>query len=415
MSAKVATMESGTVTLGITLTTADGTALAGRGLTFNLTQLVVRITSPGEGDDFVVDPDAPATVVAEASWTDSTTVSTPSWTVTPGPHSGAAPPPGAGREFAFVPHPEAHSATYEPGWDDNSCGTCGAAWWIAEGNAPDERCGNGCNGHVVPPSPRFSYRITADLDGGTRSVELVQDEVDAILQQYVEHRRLGSTIPVPARREFTPATVGGGYWGDVFRLAKYKYALGDPEPFANDVLAAYRQYANDEELVPNAYQRPVGAGVPFLRSRRGIPTPTGTFDLPLRTPLCWDGTAVVPNCGDVEKDGVISAGPSGIAHTRRKLVNYNLAVKSGWRSPEHNEAMGGVLSSQHQRGNALDLKPKPGEAKPSSDSNTWCLLRYAAGTVKRPNMVTFTQAENRAASGCPCTDPITNHVHVDVR
>jgi hypothetical protein len=161
----------GSATLGVTLTTADGTSLVGGGVTFNLTQLVVRITSPAEGADFVVDRAAPAAIVAEASWTDSTTTSASTWTVTPGPHSGVAPPPGTGRQFSFVPQPEAHAATYQPGWSDNSCGTCGAAWWIADQNTPDAHCGNGCNGHAIPrtrgsrtASPRAS---TAGRDRST--------------------------------------------------------------------------------------------------------------------------------------------------------------------------------------------------------------------------------------------------------
>ncbi len=407
----VEALGTGSASVSVTLTAPDGTSIAGPRILLDLTQLLIRIVTPAEGADFVVDRAAGTTVVAEASWTDATTPSVPSWTVTPGAHSGDAPQGSTGTRYEFLPQPEAHSSFLR---GNNSCATCAAAWWIAEGNQADPNCGHGCSGHRYGPSPRFSYRITANLDGGTRSIDLVQDEIDAILQQYIEHRLLGATIVVPRRPDFVAATVGAGYWGDVFRLEAYNYTLGDPEPFANDVLAAYRRYANDEEIVPNAYGQFVGVGAPFIRSRRGIPTPTGTFDLPLRTPLCWNGTAVVPGCGDVLDNGVISAGPTGVAHTRLRVVNYNLTVTSAWRSPEHNEAVGGVLDSRHQLANALDMKPRPNNPLPSDEARTWCLLLYAAGTVQREGLVNFHQTERGPGEHWDCDQLGVSHVHVDI-
>lgn len=397
--------------LGVSLLLADGTLLAGPAIQLDLTSFVVHVsvTSPS-GTTFVVDP-ATSLVTIDASWTSGTS-SLPAWSVTPGPNSGAAPPAGTGAHYEFTPTPEAH-ATFDRG--NNACTGCGAAWWMTANPAltPDANCGHGCNGHLFTPQPRFAYSITATLDGAPRTVDVAQDEIDAIQQQYLEHQRLGWNMPIPSRANFLPATVGSGYWGDVFRMRAYAYTLGDPEPFANEVLAAYRRLANDEELIPAAYGRHVGAGVAFLRNRRGIVMqPSGTFDLPLRTPLCWDGQAVVPNCGDTLVNGVISAGPDGIARTRLRMVNYDLRVSSGWRSPEHNEAIGGVLTSRHQLANALDLGPQI--TLPATRAQTWCLLKQAAGSVARPPLTTYAQTENGPASSCPCTDAGVNHVHVDV-
>lgn len=42
--------------------------------------------------------------------------------------------------------------------------------------------------------------------------------------------------------------------------------------------------------------------------------------------------------------------------TLRALVNKPLIVSSGYRSPEHNAAVGGAVSSAHLTGRAVDLK-----------------------------------------------------------
>jgi hypothetical protein len=419
----VEALSEGGTSLNADVLLADGTLLTGPTLQLELATFLVHVslTSP-TGTAFVVDPNT-SRVMVDATWSSGTS-SVPSWSVTPGPHSGGAPPAGTGPHYEFTPVPEGH-ATYVPG--NNLCTGCGAAWWTAENPtlAPDANCRHGCNGHLFAPRPRFAYSITATLDGAERTVEVAQDEIDAIQQQYREHLLLGSDVPIPPRTAFHRATIGTGYWGDSLRMRAYAYALGDPEPFASDVLASYRRLANDEELIPAAYGRQVGAGVAFLRNRRGIAAlPNPPFDLPLNTPLCWDGQSQVPNCGDTLVNGVISAGPDGIAHTRIRLVDYDLQVTSGWRSPEHNEAIGGVLTSKHQRANALDLVPcgsfgstcsaPKRNALPGTETQTWCLLLQAAGSVHRPQMTTFFQTESGPGQACPCTGGV-NHVHVDVR
>lgn len=47
----------------------------------------------------------------------------------------------------------------------------------------------------------------------------------------------------------------------------------------------------------------------------------------------------------------------------REAVKMPLTIKSGWRTPEHNQKVGGVYSSAHEAGHAVDIAALSGRHK----------------------------------------------------
>lgn len=60
----------------------------------------------------------------------------------------------------------------------------------------------------------------------------------------------------------------------------------------------------------------------------------------------------------------------------RERVGAPLVIKSAYRTPRHNRAVGGATNSQHMQGYALDLAPPPG----------WSVERLAAEARKVPEI-----------------------------
>jgi hypothetical protein len=110
----------------------------------------------------------------------------------------------------------------------------------------------------------------------------------------------------------------------------------------------------------------------------------------------------------VSADGsAILAGPDGIAQTTVITGNFTLTVNSTWRNPERNEAAGGVKTSRHQYGNAIDMSPSnPSVGLLSVQPGLYCVLKTAGSAI-----ATFAQAENGPAHAVPCNIGNVNHVH----
>lgn len=79
------------------------------------------------------------------------------------------------------------------------------------------------------------------------------------------------------------------------------------------------------------------------------------------------------------KDGAESPWPCIVDHTLIELCNKireelgcAIIVTSGYRSPAHNEAVGGAKSSYHVQGKAADLQPYPFRYKKVSELHEIC-------------------------------------------
>ncbi len=92
----------------------------------------------------------------------------------------------------------------------------------------------------------------------------------------------------------------------------------------------------------------------------------------------------------------------GLDHT----PNYGLTLTSGWRNPERNEAVGGVINSHHQSGDAIDLTV--GTVPRLSREELNCILRSAASTVGEAIAeIPGSNADIR------CNHPDIDHIHVE--
>ena len=89
-----------------------------------------------------------------------------------------------------------------------------------------------------------------------------------------------------------------------------------------------------------------------------------------------------PGCDDQVVGTNIVAGANGIAETvaDNRVTNVGLRLNSAWRNPERNEAVGGVLNSRHQFGNAVDLDIT-GPAEGLTTAQLFCILQTAGDAV----------------------------------
>jgi hypothetical protein len=107
-------------------------------------------------------------------------------------------------------------------------------------------------------------------------------------------------------------------------------------------------------------------------------------------------------------DGLtILAGADGIAQTTVLTGDFGLVLNSTWRNPERNEAAGGVRTSRHQYGNAVDMSPSNASVGLLTvQPGLYCVLKTAASNVS-----SFAQAENGPAHAVPCNQGNVNHIH----
>ena len=117
--------------------------------------------------------------------------------------------------------------------------------------------------------------------------------------------------------------------------------------------------------------------------------------------------------GNVYYD-IIIAGANGIAETEVNRDSFDLKINSAWRNPEQNEAVGGVVNSRHQLGEAVDIdfyefddgQPRPeGKTKPQF----FCTLFTAAEQVSGVQLVLAEQNRLKRI----CDQSVVTHIHVN--
>jgi hypothetical protein len=103
------------------------------------------------------------------------------------------------------------------------------------------------------------------------------------------------------------------------------------------------------------------------------------------------------------------------ARLRTQLNNPNfpdqgLSMSSGWRNPERNELVGGLVNSIHQYGHAVDVQILSSTVTASglTTAQLWTLLRDAAATA-----ATTAICEN-GPTQVACTNAQVSHVHAQI-
>jgi hypothetical protein len=289
-----------------------------------------------------------ATVItANASLTGNGDPSEIEWTVTPtlGGVRNESPADRKGPTFSFTPDPPPHPP-YVPGTG----------------------CGNPGNGSCARSQP-LSYAILAKYCGSNDTNTISQDQLDIIRQEYLNH-----SIAIPDRDEFrVPAATANFSAADVLTTA-YSVVLGSPETLAQNVRDELNRRIRDDVQA-------IAVGTTNLAPTAPVVTPgqnVQEIGAILNTQRC-NGAPQPATCDDQVLNDAIVAGPNGIAETvaENRATNVGLRINSAWRNPERNEAVGGVLNSRHQYGNAIDLDIL-GPAEGLTTAQLFCILQTAA-------------------------------------
>ncbi len=260
--------------------------------------------------------------------------------------------------------------------------------------------GNPWNGSCERSEP-LEYDIRAQYDENNFDVNtIVQDEVDIIRQEYRNHNQ-----PVPARSSFSFPTGSLFFPENQINVTPYRVIVGTPGALADDVYTVFNALIHDDEQL-------VAPGTANLSPETPIVAPGARIDevgFLLTTRPCYRTSS--PNCDDrISGDGdFILAGPNGIAETeaRAELTNVGLRLTNTWRNPERNEAVGGVLNSRHQFGDAIDIQ-LTGGADNLTETQLWCILQTAGVRVTGEAYTEIGPVQ----VPCRTQDDIT-HVHVE--
>jgi hypothetical protein len=291
------------------------------------------------------------------------------WTVT-GTRGGIKDPQPANRKgpsFTFTPDPPAHPAY---------CRGCGG--------------GNG-------RSPALGFTIKAEVCSKSDQHVIKQDTRDVIRQEYKNHG-----IPIPDRGDIIKSGSTAHFSaGLINRTAYAPLILGDPGALAESIRAQYNSILNGDQQVAAPGTQHLAATAVVVRG-----STLNVIGRKAVTPPCWPNPRT--SCDDVvSADGSsILAGADGIAQTAVFTGDFNLQLNSTWRNPERNEAAGGVLTSRHQFGNAVDMSPSDASVGLLGHSSLNCVLKTAASAVS-----SFAQAENGPARPVPCNQADVNHIH----
>jgi sugar lactone lactonase YvrE len=272
-----------------------------------------------------------------------------------------------GPTFSFVPDPGDHDA-YVRG---SGCGSPG-------------------NGSCAR-STSLSYTLTVNV-GSAWFVRLpTQDQIDTIRQEYANHG-----IDIIDRDQFMIPIDTAHFLASSLDTTTYDYVAGNPGDLAERVRTTLNTIIYDDvQITPFGQAGPQAVG-----PGPGVVT-VGPL---LGTAPCWP--AAPGTCDDVRAGNFILSGPNGIANTRARveITNVGLTINSTWRNPQRNEAVGGVLNSRHQYGNAIDLNNLPAFG-PFTEAQMNCLLETAGN--RNGNGIA-----ERNSTQITCTDSTITHVHV---
>lgn len=245
-------------------------------------------------------------------------------------------------------------------------------------------------------SEPLSYAIRAQYCSRDKTHTITQDQLDIIRQEYLNHG-----IDIPDRDEFRFPTDTANFTAAEVRTTEYDVVLGSPEILAQSVRDEFnRRILDDVQAVP--------VGTRNLPPMMPVVTPGNDINeikALLDTPPC-NGAPAPTTCDDQVVGNTIVAGANGVAETVavNRVTNVPLRLNSAWRNPERNEAVGGVLRSLHQYGNAIDLG-LAGSAEGKTKAQLYCILETAADTVAHG-------LAEQLSTQIACNDRRVTHVHV---
>jgi len=204
----------------------------------------------------------------------------------------------------------------------------------------------------VNESPPLHVRVTADYCGISKTINVEQDITDIIRQEYQDFRTdvAGFTLSVPDRARFSNTVLYQPNRGlNNPYLVNHGISLDDPSGIAAAVANTYR--TSILQLSVDRYQAAFQAA-----------QAAGNAALAAQIRTQWDQVLLQHGAG-----------------------GYVPTMTSAWRSPRHNEQVGGVACSNHLKGGAADMVP--GAVPPNINTTqatgrreNWCELRAACGT-----------------------------------
>jgi hypothetical protein len=257
-------------------------------------------------------------------------------------------------------------------------------------------CNNPGNGSCDASTP-LGYLITAQYEDHQDANQIVQDQTDVIRQEYRNHG-----ITIPGRNEFNRVFPTLNFDVAEINNTAYDIVVGTPGTVAQNVRDEYNRRIHDDEQLQPFGRDGLPPNVPVV----GPGAHVQEIGAILTTPRC-NGAPNPATCDDVRVDNMILAGNNGIVETQavNRITNQPIEINSAWRNPERNEAVGGVLTSRHQFGNAVDLDnelPREG----LTTAQLFCILQTAADAAGYNGF-----AEQNSAQR-PCASALVTHVHV---
>ncbi len=279
-----------------------------------------------------------------------------------------------------------------------------------------EQCNPG-NGSCEK-SPPLQYKVKATLCGESAMKVIFQDEKDIIRQEYINR----SDTP-PDKTVLLPKASSAHFTAAQLNHSKYGYGWGSPGTTADNVYEEYKRLINnnkEEQLKDPGTTLPPGfdPSEPIIKLNGGLRDAIDEYESGTYTTHCNKrfGSGV---CTNVIRGDVIIVGDSGKVETEvvgKVGINSNsiIHIESGWRNPERNMAVGGVPTSAHMKGNALDLKPQDENGIPQPERMNaqlrWCILKTAANNVLHK----LVQAEDGPDSRASCRTVLSTITHIHI-
>lgn len=288
---------------------------------------------------------------------------------------------------ADLPNPGNDEADYKPFYYDPRTGNAETTTINAEVEVPDAALG-----------PKVEWKITKK---GT-----VTEDAEEVTPADKKGLTLSFKVKGKQHPAYAPNTGGSRERspGISYEL-EAKVCVGKP----NATTKTATMIQDQRDIIRQEYLNHAQfAGGPRVPGRAEIEQVVATTDF---------APAAMPNAYDFAWGQPLTLAQSVLDAYRTRMVarfggqasQYNLTLNSGWRNPERNERVGGVLASKHQYGGATDLKPAnlPNGA---TRAQAFCEL-LAAGESAAP----FCIPEHNTTQLSSCNDATITHVHCDNR